>query len=168
MEEKDFKDITVKDITERVDLNRGTFYLHYTDTYDLLEKLENETLHDFQSMIDTYVPRTDQRDLSPVLHPIAEYIVENASICKSLFQNRASNDFVLKFQRMICENGSKIIKEIYPQATRQSMDYFFGFITYGLIGLIKQWFASGMKLQTHEVVLIANQVITSVAEGLLQ
>ena len=33
MHEKPFKDITVKDITERADLNRGTFYLHYVDIY---------------------------------------------------------------------------------------------------------------------------------------
>ena len=44
MDEKEFKDITVKDITERADLNRGTFYLHYTDTYDILNKIENEIL----------------------------------------------------------------------------------------------------------------------------
>ena len=29
MNEKDFKDITVKEITDRADLNRGTFYFHY-------------------------------------------------------------------------------------------------------------------------------------------
>ena len=43
MHEKPFKDITVKDITERADLNRGTFYLHYVDIYDLLSKIEDET-----------------------------------------------------------------------------------------------------------------------------
>ena len=36
MQEKEFKNISVKDITDRADLNRGTFYLHYTDTYHLL------------------------------------------------------------------------------------------------------------------------------------
>ena len=41
MNEKDFKDITVKEITDRADLNRGTFYFHYTDTYDLREKIED-------------------------------------------------------------------------------------------------------------------------------
>lgn len=29
MTERDFKNISVKDITERADLNRGTFYNHY-------------------------------------------------------------------------------------------------------------------------------------------
>ena len=48
MDEKDFKDITVKDITERADLNRDTFYLHYTDTYDILNKIEDEILKNIQ------------------------------------------------------------------------------------------------------------------------
>ena len=51
MKEKEFKDIRVKDITDLVDLNRGTFYLHYNDTYDLLEKIENEVLDDFQTSL---------------------------------------------------------------------------------------------------------------------
>ena len=50
MHEKPFKDITVKDITERADLNRGTFYLHYVDIYDLLSKIEDETLQAIEEM----------------------------------------------------------------------------------------------------------------------
>lgn len=32
MSEKSFNNITIKDITEKADLNRGTFYLHYTNS----------------------------------------------------------------------------------------------------------------------------------------
>ena len=54
MQEKEFKNISVKDITDRADLNRGTFYLHYTDTYHLLEDIEEDVLNDFQEMIHSY------------------------------------------------------------------------------------------------------------------
>ena len=40
MQEKRFKDISARDITEGADLNRGTFYLHYSDTQALLESIE--------------------------------------------------------------------------------------------------------------------------------
>ncbi len=33
--EKDLKDITISELTELADINRGTFYLHYRDIYDL-------------------------------------------------------------------------------------------------------------------------------------
>ena len=41
---KEFKDITVKDITSEAMINRATFYYHFEDIYDLLEKALSEVL----------------------------------------------------------------------------------------------------------------------------
>ncbi|RFU68551.1 TetR/AcrR family transcriptional regulator [Bacillus sp. V59.32b] len=41
---KDFKDITIKDITTEATVNRATFYYHFTDKFDLLEKVLKEDL----------------------------------------------------------------------------------------------------------------------------
>lgn len=41
---KDFKDITIKDITKEATVNRATFYYHFMDKYDLLEKVLKENL----------------------------------------------------------------------------------------------------------------------------
>lgn len=38
LKEKKVQDITVRELTDMADLNRGTFYLHYKDVFDLLEK----------------------------------------------------------------------------------------------------------------------------------
>lgn len=40
--EKEFKDITIRDITERATVNRATFYYHFFDKHDLLEKVLSE------------------------------------------------------------------------------------------------------------------------------
>jgi AcrR family transcriptional regulator len=40
--EKGFAALTVRDITERAMVNRSTFYRHYLDKYDLLEKYMDE------------------------------------------------------------------------------------------------------------------------------
>lgn len=39
MTEKKFDDITIQNIADRANVNRGTIYLHYQDKYDLLDKL---------------------------------------------------------------------------------------------------------------------------------
>jgi len=41
---KEFKDITIKDITDAAMINRATFYYHFEDIYDLLEKVLLEVL----------------------------------------------------------------------------------------------------------------------------
>ena len=43
MEDKPINEIPVKELTELVDVNRGTFYFHYTDIYDLLRRMEEST-----------------------------------------------------------------------------------------------------------------------------
>ena len=42
--EKDISRITVRDVADRADVNRGTFYAHYSDVYDLLRQLEDDLL----------------------------------------------------------------------------------------------------------------------------
>ena len=52
MQEKLFPEITARDITDRADLNRATFYLHYNNVFDLLEELEEETVSEFARMLE--------------------------------------------------------------------------------------------------------------------
>ena len=42
--QKEFKDITIKDITTEAMINRATFYYHFEDIYDLLDKALSEVL----------------------------------------------------------------------------------------------------------------------------
>ena len=52
MQHKQVKDITVRELAERVDVNRGTFYLYYRDIFDLLERLEDKYTKMQQKSID--------------------------------------------------------------------------------------------------------------------
>ena len=42
MAEKPVKSISVRELADRADINRGTFYIHYKDVGDLLQRLEDE------------------------------------------------------------------------------------------------------------------------------
>jgi AcrR family transcriptional regulator len=42
--DKEFEQITINDIADRANVNRGTIYLHYTDKYDLLNKCIDDHL----------------------------------------------------------------------------------------------------------------------------
>ena len=50
MQKKPFSEITIKEICEQADLNRTTFYLHYTDQSALLADVENEV---YQKTLET-------------------------------------------------------------------------------------------------------------------
>jgi AcrR family transcriptional regulator len=52
LEKKEFKQLTVKDITEKARINRSTFYKYYMDKYDLLDKFIDNVLKDFHENLD--------------------------------------------------------------------------------------------------------------------
>lgn len=53
MTEQNFDTITVQDISDRADVNRGTFYSHFYDKYELLEVVMREQ---FQEIISSRLP----------------------------------------------------------------------------------------------------------------
>jgi len=44
MKEKSISQITIKELCEKADINRSTFYTHFADQYQLLKSIEDETL----------------------------------------------------------------------------------------------------------------------------
>lgn len=167
MDQKEFKNISIKDITELADLNRGTFYLHYTDTYSLLQEMESEVLKDFQEIVSDRCNAFEKDSLLHVINPIIEYIEKNKKICKTFFENNASNDFVNRFHQLILKNGTAIIKEQYPNAGEVTLNYFFEFITYGLTGVLKLWLDTDMKQPKEEIALMVDKIIMGTAKSLL-
>ena len=54
MEEKNVDKITVKELCETAGINRGTFYLHYLDIYDLYNQMVEETVAKIAGSFDPY------------------------------------------------------------------------------------------------------------------
>ena len=51
MQQKNIKEITVKELVDEIDINRSTFYLHYTDIYQMLQRIEGELMEDILEAI---------------------------------------------------------------------------------------------------------------------
>lgn len=168
MSEKDFKDITVKDITECADLNRGTFYLHYCDTYDLLEKVENELIQNLETMMENYHPTEKNQSAFVIIEQVFDYITENIEICKIMFLSNSNFNYLEKLTNIITVKGFELRKELCSDFDKEKNDYLFCFLASGIIGLIKKWFIDDMKTPKKEMVKIIDNIISNVFRPLSQ
>ena len=157
--EKNFKDITVKDITERADLNRGTFYLHYCDTYDLLNKVEYELIQNFENAIDEYDPSINNHSAYSVICQIFDYINENFKILKIFFINNVSPSFTESFINIIMTKGLEVQKNLHKGMSNKDMEYILTFISYGFIGIIRKWLSEDMKMTKENFALIIDSIL---------
>lgn len=168
MGEKRFSDISVRDITERMDLSRGTFYLHYPDTTALLQSVETDMLAEAQALIDAHMAQTrEERTLRPVFEPLLDYVVDHWTVCRALFVNNSTSNFTDRLHQLIRENGLPLARAWFSHASPERMEYLLSFVAYGLIGLMKTWFDQGMSLPKETLVSAADRMVQGAGEGLL-
>lgn len=74
--EKELSKITVSEICKHAQINRSTFYKHYADPYDLMEKLEDEAISGILRMIDA----CPQEGAHAALSAMFEAIRKNQSL----------------------------------------------------------------------------------------
>ncbi|MCI2057032.1 MAG: TetR/AcrR family transcriptional regulator [Oscillibacter sp.] len=169
LREKKFSEISVRDITDRMDLNRGTFYLHYTDTYELLQSVEEDVLQNVQELIDEHWNELNIGDtFRPFFEPILDYVVEHREECASLFVNNASSDFTGRVHKLLFENGSGLIRSRYPDAPEEQMGCLLDYAAFGLIGLLKHWFDTNMTMPKEQLLDAADKLVNGAAQALLQ
>ena len=67
-EKKPIEKITVKELTDKAQISKQTFYLHYKDIYDLTEQIEQELIADI--MKDVEYPENVLESLSAIAFDI--------------------------------------------------------------------------------------------------
>ncbi|WP_314590930.1 helix-turn-helix domain-containing protein [Paenibacillus terrigena] len=103
IEEKGFSNVTVRDLTLHAKINRGTFYRHYLDKYDLLEQLENELLLGLQQHMHTlhYQEMLISHEENKPHFPLVEvfrYLKQKGPILKALLGAKGDPAFSQKMK----------------------------------------------------------------------
>jgi len=140
MSNKSINEITVKELVEEVDINRSTFYLHYTDIYDMLEKIENELMEEIMSII-TFNEENlkDKEDSYPFLEKLFTMLDNNRDICKALIGPHGDMSFVTKIEEYISKNTEQYSSKFFQKEIQDDMKYIHAYCITGCVGMIKTW-----------------------------
>lgn len=138
LKEKNIKEITVKELVDTVDINRSTFYLHYTDIYQMMEQIENKLMQDFLAVIKSDKELPFNNNSLPFIVDIFNILYENKEICSSLLGKNGDISFVEKIESIISQYCLENIKKRYPDNTK-ALEFVYPFCISGCVGIIKKW-----------------------------
>ena len=149
-------------------MNRTTFYLHYTDTAQLLQSLEEERLAEAQTLIDAHLQETvAERTRRRVFEAILDFTVAHRTVCTVLFENNEASQFTGHLQRLFQRSGGEIVRAWFRPRDDRQLSYLLEFVACGLIGLIAEWFRRGMDLPREELLATAELLADGAAGRLL-
>ena len=105
MQKKSIKEITVKELVEEVDINRSTFYLHYTDIYQMLESIEAELMEEITHLVADYPldPLNNKESSYPFIEQIFTILDHNKDICIALLGKNGDMAFVNRIEKLIAD-----------------------------------------------------------------
>ena len=167
MKRKTFSDISVRDVTDAADMNRATFYLHYSGTAELLHSVEEDLLEELQSLVDAHMQETFAvGSVAPVFEPVLDFVIENRETCAILFSSSESSGFFQAIQQLVHENGAPLVKTWYHPADPRLTDYLLSFLAWGFMGLLREWFEQDMALPKAALLSAAQRVADGAAAGL--
>lgn len=168
IDEKGFEAITVKDITTRARINRGTFYAHYQDKFDLMTKCEDEIMFEMlriakqniPGFVATFETNSPTETTFPFAIAIFEYLNKNSGFMKAVlgpkgdlsFQTRLK-DFMWK--TMFGKDPDALFKEENLLVPGQ---YLASYVASAHIGVIQKWLNSGRKETPQEMAQILSTI----------
>jgi len=159
LREKGVKDINVMELTALVDFNRGTFYCHYRDIYDMLEQIEDEMFEEFRAVMNAYPPSALRVGLQPILRDVFKFINKNADMCEVLLGMDGDSSF---FQRLKAAVYDRTLEEwgtLYDLKTAPNRECTMGFLVGGTVSMLQVWAKSGRLESPDEMAELAAQLI---------
>ena len=162
LEEKPINEISVKELTELVDVNRGTFYFHYQDIYDLLHSMETEFFEQFDRTLNDKRPVLNDEG-SPYLHSVFSFLGDNGSFCRIMLGPHGDMQFVELVKERVDRQCRYFWQILAPGADESRYGIYNAFIINGCIGLIREWLCDKREMTAEDISeLTATLILASV------
>jgi AcrR family transcriptional regulator len=142
MAEKDFDDITIRDISDRANVNRGTIYLHYTDKFDLLEKIIEEHIHNLRELCQSASEMTFKEGN----YVWFEYFANNHLFFSTMLDTKSAAYFRSRFLDLVVEEYKAEVDITEGKNRGLSEDVILQFFGAAVVGAVEWWFRNGMTL----------------------
>ncbi|MCW6682146.1 TetR/AcrR family transcriptional regulator [Aerococcaceae bacterium NML160702] len=164
LQEKSFDAITVSDITRYAQINRGTFYLHYLDKFDLLEQLMADIYADIGQLL--LINQSKDAYYAPLLQ-VFHIIKQDFDFIYALTMRRPDevDKSMRQFLMKLIEQADELrtVLEHHPVLPA---DYATEFFLSSSIGVILHWVKKGAKESPEQLakMLIEAQLLANVGQ----
>ncbi|MBR2579010.1 MAG: TetR/AcrR family transcriptional regulator C-terminal domain-containing protein [Clostridia bacterium] len=140
LQDKDISQITVSEICKKAGISRNTFYLYFTDVYDLAEKFTDSYCSRFFARLSE--SKQDKKPAAEFLSEVLEYMAENQAAFNAFFK--------------VYNHEETIKKQRKEQLDR---NYDFWFFAYGQSAVVRKWLKNGCVESPAEIAEILAKYI---------
>ena len=159
LQQKQVNEITVKELTDLADMNRGTFYLYYKDIFDMIEKIEDELFENLNGIIALRENADVTEQAKPILRDLFAFIDENQEMCRVLLSPNGDMNFLHRLNEVVREKCRSAWLALRKDRDDDAFDYHYSFVVFGCAGLIRAWVNRDCPESAEEMAEMADRMI---------
>lgn len=159
LDDSQIERITIRQISDKADINRGTFYLNYDDKYALLEEMEDEQIADLKKLVDIRKVNLAQKTAeefieifsNEVIKKVIIHISENIEFYHAILNLDRTSKIEERITDMILSNINYLIGEnntVYGVPD----DYYLRYVSGALMSMVKYWVHDENRVSIEELV----------------
>jgi len=153
--EKDIQHITVRELTEKADVNRSTFYANFKDVYDVHNQMENIIIQEINDIL-SLEQNWDAKTFFGILF---QYVSENRQACRLISMGNINSTLVNRISALFKELCVEHWKKKYNLAySVRDLDYCAQYLFSGSFGVISEWIISNSEYSTDEAMLLLTDI----------
>lgn len=152
LREKEINKISISELCKMCSINRTTFYLHYTDIYDLMEKLDQEMS---EKMVSLFTEKASS--IGDGFVKLFYYILEHRDFYYGCFRDNTRPGIIRIALPDAVKNSVKSVSSRMGYGTEKELLYHQEFFKAGITALIHLWLFSGCEETPEEMAEIINR-----------
>lgn len=153
---KPIQSISIKELCDLAGVSRGTFYAYYTDIYDLLRQIEDDMTAEIAAALEPLLDAAGPVTLST---RIFEILKENSDLCIVTLSDYGDKQFAARLINMGRETCIDLYRNHFQNVPAKQIDYYYAFISSGVMGLLRKWFDDGMTAAPSEIARLAEGIM---------
>ncbi len=153
MQKEHISKISVKSLCEIADVNRSTFYAHFSDQYDLLEYTYQEVIKNIKNHLEKQQLYEKHPISFQTLNRLLDYVKENADLFKAILSDNCDPDIQRKIMNELMDYHP------YAGTDKRTKDYLAAFGLTGCISILQIWLRDGMPESTTRMTELIMQAL---------
>ena len=157
LKEKDLEKITVSDIIKKAGIVRSTFYNHYENIPALVTAIEDNTIEDIFSLMETFHPKNDTDICKSFFVTICDYTMNNPFLSNLLRSPRGDEFFekaLTMFHRYVAEVTQKVASSSH---SKEELSYMVACTIGSTLGVLHKWTKDNFAIPAEAVAGILTQ-----------
>lgn len=157
LKEKDLEKITVSDVVKKAGIVRSTFYNHYENIPALVTAIEDKTIEDIFSLMETFHPKDDADICKSFFVTICNYTMNNPFLANLLRSPRGDEFFekaLTMFHRYVAEVTQNVASSGH---SKEELSYMVACTIGSTLGVLHKWTKDNFAIPAEAVADILTQ-----------